>query len=278
MNLAMVSRMWWVVPIAVLVALLARMLWEPRHPEITRVRMGQGERRLRVLLLTDLHAGLNQISFKRLEEVIRESEADVFLFGGDACSGRHDAAKARRLLARMGWAARQAGIPAYAVRGNHDRPLSDRDYPAAHFELLRNHETVVRAKDSSLWRIVGLDDLRHGEPRFPLPPTESAIPATRSVVLAHNPDSIYLIPARAAHFFLAGHFHGGQIWMPFHLEFRVLRHERLVKEKTYRGLFTRDQIAGYISRGLGCVVLPFRLGSRPEITFVDLYAPGIGGV
>ncbi len=255
-----------------------RMLWEPRNPEIIRTRMGQGADRLRVLLITDLHAGLNQVSFKRLERVIRKSAVDVFLFGGDACSGHYDAPKARRLLARMGLAAQQAGIPAYAVRGNHDRPLSNLDYSAACFELLCNQSAEVQAKDGSLWRILGLDDLRYGKPSIPHAHLDPAIPPSHTVVLAHNPDGIFLLSTQIAHFFLAGHFHGGQIWMPFHFEFRVLRHERLVKEKIYRGSFEREGIHGYISRGLGCVILPFRFRSRPEITLLDLYASRSGKV
>jgi len=37
-----------------------------------------------------------------------------------------------------------------------------------------------------------------------------------------------------------------------------------------KGLNIINRIPVYISRGLGNVVIPFRLGSRPEITFIDI--------
>ena len=263
----------WLLPVGVVLAVLVRMLWEPHHPETTHTRLGEGEHALRVLLLTDLHAGLNQVSIADLLRAVANSGADVLLFAGDACSGRHDASKAVRILSSLGTAATDAGMPAFAVPGNHDLPIDDRSYQSAGVPLLRNRNAVVRSRDGTRWNIAGLDDLRYGTPRFPACQAVADIPAERTVVLSHNPDAVYLVPTGSARYLLSGHFHGGQIWMPFHIEFHVLRHERLVAEGVYRGRFERNGVIGYISRGIGCVVLPFRLGSRPEIAVLDLYAP-----
>ena len=263
----------WLLPVAAAAAVLARMLWEPRHPETTYTRLGKGGHSLRVLLLTDLHAGLNQLSVTRLLRAVSDTGADVLLFAGDACSGRYDANKAARILAALGTVAADAGMPAFAVPGNHDRALGEQRYASAGIPLLRNRSAMVTARDGSVWQIAGLDDMRHGTPLFPVREDDTAVPAERTVALAHNPDAVYLLPAGTARYLLSGHFHGGQIWMPFHFEFRVLRHERLVSEGVYRGVFERNGVIGYISRGIGCVVLPFRLGSRPEIAVLDLYAP-----
>ncbi len=265
----------WILPAAAVLALLIRMLWEPRRPEVTRIPLGEGGRTLRVLLLTDLHAGLCYVPAARLAAEISASGADVLLFAGDACSGRYDANKARRMLAALGNAARKAGMPACAVPGNHDRALSDQDFEESGFRMLRNRETSVLSRDGSSWRIIGLDDMKHSRPVPPSPGRgPGGIPAERTVVLAHNPDAVFLLPSGLARFILSGHFHGGQIWMPFHFEFRVLRHERLVSEGVYRGRFERNGVTGYISRGIGCVVFPFRLASRPELAVVDLYDAG----
>ncbi len=263
----------WLLPIAAVAAVLVRMLWEPRHPETTHTKLRDGGHFLRVLLLSDLHAGLNQLSVTRLLRAVSDSGADVLLFAGDACSGRHDADKAIRILTALGMAAADACMPAYAVPGNHDRPLDEHNFEAAGVPLLRNRSATVPARDGCIWKITGLDDLRYGAPRVPSQEDDFAVPAERTIILSHNPDAVYLLPAGTARYLLSGHFHGGQIWMPFHFEFRVLRHERLVSEGVYRGVFERNGVIGYISRGIGCVVLPFRLGSRPEIAVLDLYAP-----
>ena len=90
------------------------------------------------------------------------------------------------------------------------------------------------------------------------------------VILAHNPDSVFTVPEKAASLMLTGHFHGGQIWMPFRFEFIMLREEKMPRIGITRGLnyFRGQQL--FISRGLGCVSIPLRLFSLPELTIIDL--------
>ena len=109
-----------------------------------------------------------------------------------------------------------------------------------------------------------------------IPPTRldvHSIPPTRRVVLSHNPDNLLQQNANQATFFLAGHFHGGQIWMPFHLEFYLLRREQIGRMGYHRGYFIWQNMYGYITQGLGCVLFPLRLFSRPEIAVLTLQAP-----
>jgi predicted MPP superfamily phosphohydrolase len=174
-------------------------------------------------------------------------------------------------------AVRDCGIPCFAVPGNHDSPVSLQLLAAAGFTVLINQSTCIPDREGHSWLIIGLDCLHQGQPDFAAAlrnaaAEAAAIPMERRVVLAHNPDTLFALPPAAAGFFLAGHFHGGQIYFPFHLEFVLLRHEKIGRMGYRRGPFSLRGIQGYISRGLGCVLFPFRLGSKPELPILDLSA------
>ncbi len=288
--------------LAIAVLFLIRGTYETFQLDVSFSVLGEGNKVLRVLLLSDLHAGACRISEKKLRNAITHVKIDAFLFAGDMTCGWRDQEKAGRYLAFIAILAREAGVPMYAVVGNHDYyALNDR---LAEFGimLLRNQSAVLSGVDGSQWLLAGLDDLRIGIPSYtvalenpiegksspaysmapelsgkPNPP-ESYDPARCThcpvVVLAHNPDTLFSLPRKSNHplFLLSGHFHGGQIWMPFHLEYRVLRREILPKIGIYKGAYKKDGIAGYISRGLGCVIVPFRLFSYPELAILELRA------
>lgn len=157
----------------------------------------------------------------------------------------------------------------------------------AGFTILTNDSHVIRDQSGQDWLLIGLDILKKGQPDFAqalkrttasgaASGTESwidaraTIPPERRIVLAHNPDTFFLVPAGQAGFFLAGHFHGGQIYLPFHLEFFVLRREKLGRMGYHKGSFALNGLTGYISRGLGSVLFPLRLGSMPELAILEL--------
>jgi uncharacterized protein len=109
-------------------------------------------------------------------------------------------------------------------------------------------------------RFGGLDDL---------PKTLSQITDTAPVVLmAHEPDIFTRMDyaSKSMGLVLSGHTHGGQIdifgWRPV----SASAGSRRYPAGHYRE-FGRDLI---VSRGLGCSVLPIRIGSRPEINIIEL--------
>jgi predicted MPP superfamily phosphohydrolase len=115
--------------------------------------------------------------------------------------------------------------------------------------------------------------LRHGNPDIKKA-FESILPSVQSncinIAFSHNPDLTLSLPKGQVDYFLCGHFHGGQIWMPFNLEFRLMRSEKLCRMGYRRGFHKINGINIYINRGLGNVVFPFRFFSVPEIAVLQL--------
>lgn len=165
------------------------------------------------------------------------------------------AAEMGRLTAPMG---------AFAVLGNHDWGW-DGEACAA---MLRDvgvrvligetAEAVHPATGARLW-IGGLDDVSSGRGSqadrvLPLP--------APAVLLTHAPD---VWPALAAPALtLAGHSHGGQVAPGFRL--KLPQHAR----NHPRGWYARGPARLYVTGGIGCSGVPFRLGVAPEIVVLDL--------
>jgi predicted MPP superfamily phosphohydrolase len=163
--------------------------------------------------------------------------------------------------------------------GNHDHRAFDRDPARAKAFLKRIKRlgvVVMEDRTLSFWHggklyaATGFKDA--GQFPYDARAAFRGLPkAVRyHIGFSHNPDrALDLARERAdrpPELFLCGHFHGGQIWMPFHFEYNCLRKEKLCRMGMRRGLHSFGGRLVYISRGLGCVLFPLRLGSKPEIT------------
>jgi predicted MPP superfamily phosphohydrolase len=229
---------------------------------------------LEVIFFSDLHAGLCRISDDRLIRALFEKPCHALLFGGDACNDGKDIKAGLRRLSIIGDRARELQIPCYAVRGNHDAKISREDFQSAGFTLLENENVPLMGRNGGSYLLLGMDDSgRRNERVWPNASEDlfDEYPVSRRIALVHNPDYVYTKNHAKYRFQLSGHFHGGQIYLPFQLEFRLFRKEKLALEGISRGPFIKNGVYGYISRGCGCVVLPVRLLSKPEITHLTFY-------
>ena len=121
--------------------------------------------------------------------------------------------------------------------------------------------------------VTGFDDLRAGKMDAAKGLASRDMGADVRLAMAHNPDAVLGLPEKAFDYILSGHFHAGQIWTPFHLEYRMLRRERLSKMNVRKGLFGFPAGLLYISAGIGCVKVPLRFLARPEISVLDVPLP-----
>ena len=118
--------------------------------------------------------------------------------------------------------------------------------------------------------LAGLDDIKTG-----VPVDNRLFHGLRDqscciLALSHNPDIVLHIPEGSVDLLITGHFHGGQMWMPFKLEYLLLRKDKVSRMGHIKGFSVIRNNRIYISRGLGTVLFPFRFFSVPEVTIFDI--------
>jgi len=221
---------------------------------------------LRIVHLTDIHHGLyfSAEAVLAAVELANSLEPDVVALTGDYVSySRNFAHSVAELLGGL-----KAARGVYAVLGNHDfrvgADLITRALRRNHIEVLRNRHTVLRAGSAEL-HLAGVDDLWYNAS---LPRALRNIPRARPVVLlSHNPRIVAAASHYSVNLVLSGHTHGGQVRLPFLERRRDPTHRRFHTGWDGWGL-TRI----YISRGIGTIVLPVRLGCPPEMPVFTLGA------
>ncbi len=260
--------------------------YEALQSELARfpaAKAGQGPR---IVFFSDYHAGLMRVPFAVFINSILQLKPELVMFGGDFATSAKDKEKALSQLEMIGSALLAEGIPFIGVRGNHDTVLSDEEIEECGMTLLCNQSMVFRAQNGEDWLIAGLDDERTGHPNFEkalnnlVPKTRQlllksraeVIPAGRTLVLAHNPDSSLKLPEANLSYAFSGHQHGGQINLPFKLGYRSLRTDQAWRSGFLKGLYWHKDYGIFISRGVGNVQIPLRLFAKPELAVFDFHS------
>jgi predicted MPP superfamily phosphohydrolase len=246
---------------------------------------------VRIAVIADLHVGEPWVGLTRIAKIVEWTNAlgaDLIVFAGDLEAGHRfvmrkvplDAAAAA--LGRL-----RAPLGVIAVQGNHDwwhDPVAQAAghgptkvetlLRAAGIPVLDNRAVRVGKGQGAFW-VAGLADqlaIGIGPGTFrgldDLPGTLAQVDDDRPVVLlAHEPDIFVKVPDRVA-LTISGHTHGGQVrlfgWSP-------------VVPSAYGNRFAYGRVIEggrhmVVSGGIGCSIVPFRLGMPPEITVIDVEA------
>jgi predicted MPP superfamily phosphohydrolase len=228
---------------------------------------------LRVVQISDIHHGLF-LPKEWLSEAVRQANRlnpDIIALTGDFVTySRRNIGPAAELLGRL-----RARYGVYAVLGNHDFRV---DADAITSALRRQRIDVLRNRHVTLWfggesaYLAGVDDYGYGAD---LRRAMRGVPRdAATILLAHNPRVIHLASRHGVSLVLSGHTHGGQVNLPILGTVYGRSPERL-RYKIGWDRMGATQI--YVSRGIGTIVLPWRLRCPSEITHLKLLQ-GITGV
>lgn len=264
-----------------LVIIILYMRYETSMVKVERIKFTLSKKGLKIIQLSDIHIKFLRVPVQTIKKVISKEKPDIIILTGDYIDKPCHVEMFLDFIRQI-----RSNAVVYLCLGNHDYEAFkqyDNDSIAQnskiqHFiEALESngvsvlHNRAVRyTKDGVKYNIIGIEDLSAGKPNINKVLGFCYKEAFANIAFSHNPDIVFEIPKGKVDYLLCGHFHGGQIWMPFNLEFKLLRNEKLCKMGISRGLHRINGINLYISRGLGNVCFPLRFLSKPEITIFHL--------
>jgi predicted MPP superfamily phosphohydrolase len=226
---------------------------------------------LRLALVSDLHWGLyfRESQFKRLVEQLNALDVDAIVIPGDwTYEPTTDLHTGLAPLATL-------NKPVFGVLGNHDLQAPGPNLALPLRAALEAHGVRLLEGQRLSWRgweWVGLDDDWGGDPDpqihhlWPTLTAPQQSPSSRLVVV-HQPNTVSKLPRHAAFLSVAGHTHGGQIWLPG-LTPRIL--QRMSPRGWWNGLYSTPAGHLFVTPGIGTIGLPARLGVMPTIDIVSL--------
>jgi len=221
---------------------------------------------LTIAFLTDIHHG-PFTSLDYVTSVVRTTLAlrpDLILLGGDySLKDKKYIAPCFEMLGGL-----KAPMGVFGVLGNHDywHGLGEtrQGFKSAGITELTNCGVWLN-RGSYRFRLAGVDDLWMGKVDLP-PALGDATTDDACLVISHNPDVAERVRDPRVGLMLSGHTHGGQVVFPGGAPF-VPSH---YGQKYLHGTCQAPNTTVYVSRGLGCMSVPIRIGSRPELTLITL--------
>jgi predicted MPP superfamily phosphohydrolase len=223
---------------------------------------------LRLVQLSDIHLSpfLSERELARAVDIANDARAQLALITGDLISTAYDPLDVcLRQLSRL---RTEAGV--FGCMGNHEIYADAEDYVETHgarmgHRYLRNRAESLKFGQSIL-NLAGVDYQRSHKP-YLVGAERLVKPDAFNVLLSHNPD-VFPVAARKGYpLTISGHTHGGQVRV------EILRQDLNVARfftPYVDGLYRREDGAVFVSRGIGTIGLPARLGAPPEVNLLRL--------
>ncbi len=224
----------------------------------------------RILQLSDIHLGpfLNEDDLTRVVDAAVETRPHLAVITGDLISSHGDPVDACiRQLARV-----KADAGVFGCMGNHERYSRLEDYvehAAARvgIRFLREEAALLRIGDAVL-NLAGVDhQSKAGGKQYLVGAERLVRPDAVNVLLSHNPDVFPVAARQGYNLMLAGHTHGGQVTVEI-LD-QSINPARFFTPYVY-GLYRSGGASAYVTRGIGTIGIPARIGAPPEISVLRL--------
>lgn len=241
---------------------------EPCWVEVVRYSLrlqDERERRLRIVFLSDFHAGEEKTRhfYKKIFTRVKRLQPDLLLLGGDYVECRatavEDLADIQEITPRYG---------AYFVLGNHDY-WDDPRYIRHVLEGFGLHDLTGKTQQvgegEHAFFLSGLDDAWMGTPASSLPLAAVSLPR---LLLTHESDILLDLPEASVDLVVLGHTHGGQIRLPRYGAITAL--PQSTPAWLDRGLRVWRGMRLLISQGVGESSARVRFLARPQIIVIDL--------
>jgi hypothetical protein len=222
----------------------------------------------RIVQVTDLHVSptIRRPYVEKVVEIVNSLNADIFALTGDLVDGTisqlsHDVAPLKNIQSAQG---------NFFVTGNHEYYFGVTDWVTQiqrlGFSILLNEFRMIHRGQGSLV-LAGVTDYRggnflHTHRSDPIKAVAGAPAADITILLAHQPKSIFDAARAGFDLQISGHTHGGQF---FPWNFVVGMNQPFVWG---HHKYKNTQI--YVSRGTGYWGPPVRVGAPSEITLIKL--------
>lgn len=251
-------------------ALIQRTDFRVREIDVPLPGLPQDLEGLRLLQLSDIHlsAFLTEAELARVIDASNELRAHVAFITGDLISGYSDPLDA--CIQQVARVKADAGI--LGCMGNHERYVKAEAYTqrtAARLgvRFLRREACQLRFGNATL-NIAGCDFESTRNRNHYLDGMETLVrPGAMNLLLQHSPDVFPVAARKGYNFLLAGHTHGGQVTVEI-LD-QSINPARFFTPYVY-GLYRIGASSAYVTRGIGTIGIPARIGAPPEISLLRL--------
>ena len=239
---------------------------EIRRFQIANSSLSESLAGLKFAFISDLHTKRNGPREKKIYRILEEEKPDFILLGGDFIAFRGPFEPAVEFVSKL--------AKAYAVLGNTEYSNENGSCILCHRvksrELKRNPQPVFLRNSISVLEgsrgkvsLIGLDDpvSRKNDLRAII---QKADPPSPKILMAHSPEIFEEATDSGVDLVLAGHNHGGQVFLVRYLAKLGPMDPAL---EYLEGFYQKGKTLMYVSRGVGTSFIPFRLGVKPEIAF-----------